>query len=157
VDSTVSETAAIAESTTSAPLEASADTEPEPENESTEPPATSATTALTSPTTTTIPELPVEAREGVRVRVVNGGAAAGGAQFVTEVLEGEGFAPAGPADAVTQVPQTTVFFAPGQEISASTIGRMIAAGGDFIIAGTDDANWNEFGSELDVLVVLGPA
>ena len=158
-----------------APVDSSADTtEPTPsataEPDSTELPAETepvetepvetdpVTTTATPETTTTIPPLPVEARNGVRVKVVNSGGVAGAATFVTGVLEGAGFAPTNPNDGVANVAQTTVLFAPGQNAAAAAVNESINAAPEFVTeANPEDPNWAEFGTDLDVLVVVGPA
>jgi hypothetical protein len=128
---------------------------------STDAPGTTAT-PTTSPTVTTDappstePTLPPDEREAVRVRVVNGGGPEGGARFVTGVLEGAGFVPDGPGDAVIATDETTVLYAPGQELAASVVGDVVEAAADRVLVAPEDDNWVEFGSDLDVLVVIGP-
>ncbi len=46
--------------------------------------------------------------------------------------------------------------APGQELAASVVGDVVEASADRILLAPDDDNWVEFGSGLDVLVVIGP-
>ncbi|MGA9279582.1 LytR C-terminal domain-containing protein, partial [Ilumatobacter sp.] len=103
------------------------------------------------------PTVPVEQRTAVRVRVLNAGGPAGSASFTTGILGGEGFDPEGPGDGVVGVDQHTVVFAPGQEIAAATVNQFVNAAPEFVIeANPDDPNWAEFGSNLDVLVLVGP-
>ena len=76
---------------------------------------------------------------------------------MTEQLRSVGFAPAGPADAPQLVETTRVVFAPGRDVDAATVNEVIGAPPENVVpAGIDDPNWAEFGSDLAVLVVLGP-
>lgn len=163
LDSTTDTSSPSAETTTSEPAadtdstEAPVETEPA-EAPATEPPATEAAAATTTTTTTTtIPSIPLEERAGVRVRVVNAGGPAGAATFVTGVLEGAGFDPVSPGDGVTNVDRDIVLFAPGQDLAALTVNESVGAAPEFVVeANPEDSNWAEFGSELDVLVLVGP-
>ena len=125
--------------------------------EATEPAATSTTPTTAAPSTTEAPPtLAPEDREAVRVRVVNAGGVVGAATFATGILEGEGFVPENPGDGVENAEANTIFYAPGQELAAAAVNESINAQDDRVIEADDDRNWEEFGSELDVLVVLGP-
>lgn len=147
-------TTAAAETTTTVALES----EPSEPPVETDPPQTDPEATVAPTTTTTIPPTPVEQREGVRVRVVNAGGVVGAATFATGVLEGAGFAPVNPGDGVVDVAQNTVLFAPGQNAAAAAVNESINAAPEFVREATpDDPNWVEFGSEVDVLVVIGPA
>ena len=74
------------------------------------------------------------------------------------MLRSLGFAPAGPADARVLVDATRVLFAPGRELEAATVNEVIRARPEnVVLASIGDRNWAEFGGNLAVLVVLGPA
>jgi hypothetical protein len=121
--------------------------------------STAATTPATTdapPTTTTL--IPPEQRAGIAVRVLNGGAEADAATYVSDVLRNVGFAPAGAADAESNVEATRVIFAPGRDLDAATVNDVVRARPENVVpAGADDRNWEVFGDGLAVLVVLGPA
>jgi hypothetical protein len=125
---------------------------------------TTRSTPTTRPVTTTTaassasPTLPEDDRGAIAVRVLNAGVEAGAASFVTGVLRQSGFEPLDPRDAPTEVDATTVLFAPGREAEAATVNSVIDADPDNVMPTPDgDASWEEFGGELDVLVLLGPS
>ena len=117
--------------------------------------------APTEPTETPTPPItliPPEQRGGIAVRVLNGGAPAGAATSMSEVLRGAGFAPTGPADTEVSVAATRVLFAPGRELDAATVNEVVKARPEnVVLASSGDPNWAEFGDGVAVLVVLGPA
>jgi hypothetical protein len=124
---------------------------------------TTRSTPTTRPATTTAPSnasptVPEDERAAIAVRVLNAGVEAGAASFVTGVLRQSGFEPLDPRDAPTEVDATTVLFAPGREAEAATVNSVIDADPDNVMPTPDgDASWEEFGDELDVLVLLGPS
>ena len=124
----------------------------------TERPSTTTTTegpaATTSTTEATVPEAQ---RPVVGVQVVNAGVEAGAAAFVTGVLKQSGFEPLEPRDAAAGVDAVTIYYAPGRRAEALTVNSIIEADPDRVTTPpVGDANWSAFGSELDVLVLLGP-
>jgi hypothetical protein len=142
---------ALASQSSDAPIETSA-----PNTASTSDPSTTTTSAPA--TSTTVALIPIEDRASVRVRVLNGGGPEGAATFTSGVLEGEGFSPEGPSDSAAGVAQNTIIFRPGQGSAAATVNESINAAAEFVVeASPDNPNWNEFGADIDVLVVIGPA
>ncbi len=124
--------------------------------------AASTSRGATAPATTDAPPttmlIPPEQRAGIAVRVVNGGASAQAGTYVSDVLRSVGFAPAGAADAESNVEATRVIFAPGRDLDAATVNDVVKARPENVVpASADDSNWAEFGEGLAVLVVLGPA
>ena len=116
------------------------------------------TVAPTSPTnpspSTTVATLPESRRPAVALRVVNAGADAGAARFVSGVLEEAGFEPLAPQDAADNVAGTVILHAPGREAEAATVNTVILT--DRVIAApAGDANWAALGGGVDVLVLLG--
>jgi len=130
----------------------------------TEPPATTdaATTVPRSSTTipepsTTVDTVPEEGRPAIRVQVLNAGVEEGAAAFVSGVLKQTGFEPLEPRDAAQAVDATVVMYAPGREAEAATVNAVIESDPAHVIVGTaGDPNWAAAGSEIDVLVLLGP-
>jgi hypothetical protein len=128
---------------------------------STAPPATPeaptpTVATTTAPTGDTVPSPEVEV-SAVRVRVLNAGGIPGVARFVTGVLDGEGFEPDNFGDGVASVEQTTVLYAPGSASAAAAVNEFLSVDEGFVTENLDDPNWVEFGNDLDVLVLLGPA
>jgi hypothetical protein len=123
-------------------------------------PDTSSSSSTTSPPTsgpvTATALLPDEDRDSVVVRVLNGGGDAGADEFVTGVLEIEGFAPDAPGQAVEPVDRTSVLYRPGREAEAMTVNLVIEADRDRVRCDTADPNWIAYGGLVDVLVIVGP-
>lgn len=133
----------------------------EPPNTRTEPTtgSSSTTTSSTAPasTTTTTTLVPVEFRPFIEVQVLNGGAGPGQAGAATATLEDASFAPRFGRNAPVFVGATTVLHAPGKQIEARTVNEFIGAAPENVFeVAVDDPNWAEFGSDLDVMVILGP-
>jgi hypothetical protein len=158
--SAIPTTDAVATTEVIATTEPAPDTQPttEPATEPTDPPSTTDAPARTSPTnpspSTTVATLPESRRPAVALRVVNAGADAGAARFVSGVLEEAGFEPLAPQDAADNVGGTVILHAPGREAEAATVNTVILT--DRVIAApAGDANWAAFGGGVDVLVLLG--
>jgi hypothetical protein len=102
--------------------------------------------------------LPEAERGAIAIQVLNGGAPAGSAAAVSDLLRSASFAPGTPADAVEQVAVTTVLHAPNQRRAALAAADVVGARSADVRAGSgDDPNWAEYSGDLDVLVILGPA
>ena len=168
--SAIPTTDAVATTEVIATTEPAADTQPTTgrTTEPTDPPSTTdapatttratTTVAPTSPTnpapSTTVATLPESRRPTVAVRVVNAGADAGAARFVSGVLQEAGFEPLAPQDAADNVGGTIILHAPGRESEAAAVNAVIQT--DRVIAApAGDPNWDAFGGEADVLVLLG--
>ena len=124
------------------------------ETTTTEPAQSSTTSAATSTTEATVP---LDQRPAVRVRVLNAGVETGAAAYVSGVLKQTGFEPLEPRDAPAAVDAVTVLYAPGKRAQGLTVNAVIEADPANVIEATDgDANWAALGSDVDVLVLLGP-
>lgn len=149
-----STTAAVTTSIT--PPTSEGNDDPPTSSASTETPASTAA-PTTSTTSTTIAPLPENLKPLVAVRVLNGGAGAGQATATTELLADAGFSPLSQADTEFEVAATTVLYAPDRQSDARAVNEVIgAAPGNVRLAPQDDPNWDAFGGDLHVLVVLGP-
>ena len=101
--------------------------------------------------------LPEDARGEVRVLVLNAGAPDGAAGLITGALAEQGFDPADPDNAAAPSDSTRVLYASNQRGAALAVGTIVGADADDVAeANSDDPNWTAFGSDLDVLVVVGP-
>ena len=133
----------------------------------TEPPDTSEATTTTTPrtsttrptTTTSAPNTSAPADgdvASIAVQVLNAGQNEGEGQEVTIALRGAGFDLLAPRDAVEAVGWTTIRYAPGQLAAGRAVNEVVGTDPALVLAATsDDPNWQEFGAELDVLVLLG--
>ena len=103
------------------------------------------------------PDLSPERRAEIRVQVLNAGAADGAAALATGALVEQGFQPLDPGDAVAESAGTRVLNAPGRRPAALVVGGIVGANaGQVRRADPADPNWEAFGNDLDVLVIIGP-
>jgi len=123
----------------------------------TSPPTTVATTEP-APTTSSTTLVPEELRGFVALQVVNGGALPGRASALTAQLTTAGFAPRRPQDAVENVGVTTIYYAPGEELIALSVNSEIGLPPERLMeVPPDEPNWAAYGTDLDVMVILGPS
>jgi hypothetical protein len=123
---------------------------------------TSAATTQNPPTTTSAPTttttLPQELNGFIALQVVNGGALPGQATEVSAQLSAVGFAPRPPVDAVEFVGPTTIYYAPGERPAATAVNSAIGVPPERLLeAPPDERNWVQYGTDLNVMVILGPA
>ena len=154
------ESAATTPASSDAPVTTSASTDPPDETDATVTSTTArATTTTARPTTTTVPATTTTGAADVRtiaVQVLDAGRAGGAAEDVTGALRATGFEPVEPQDAVSDVGWSLILYAAGHYTDAVAVNQVV--GGDpalIVPAVAGDANWQEFGDELDVLVLLG--
>lgn len=103
------------------------------------------------------PNLSPERRAQIRVQVLNAGAADGAAGLTTGALAEQGFQLLDPVDAVAEAPGTQVLHAPDRRRAALVVAGIVGAErGQVSRADPADPNWDAFGADLDVLVILGP-
>ena len=101
--------------------------------------------------------LPEERRGEVRVLVLNAGAPDGAAGLVTGSLAEQGFQPANPENAAAPSEGIRVLHAAEQRDAGLAVGMIVGAEADQVQqANPDDPSWAAFGTDLDVLVILGP-
>lgn len=146
-----------AETSTDPPSTDSSSTDPP-----TSPPTTDSSSTTTSPPTTTATPvtIPQGERAAVTVRVLNGGAVRGAAQYISDVLRFGKFTPLGPADAPAPLDVTggIVVYSPGREAEGRTVLQVLGYPPERLIPATpEDRNWEQFGDGLDALVILGRA
>jgi len=121
-------------------------------------PPTSIPATEPAPTTTSTTLVPDELRGFVEIQVVNGGALPNQATALTAQLTTAGFAPRRPQDAVENVEATTIYFAPGAELIALSVNSEIGLPLERLLeVPPDEPNWEAFGTDLDVMVILGPS
>jgi LytR cell envelope-related transcriptional attenuator len=120
--------------------------------------STTSATAEPAPTTSTTTLVPEGLRGFVALQVVNGGAAPGRASALTAQLTTAGFAPRRPQDAVENVDVTTIYYAPGEELIALSVNSEIGLPPERLVeVPPDEPNWAAYGTDLDVMVILGPS
>lgn len=99
-------------------------------------------------------DISTERRPTIAVQVLNAGADDGAAGLATGALAEQSFDPREPADAVEESSGTQVLHAENRRRAAFTVGRIVGAD-QIRRAPANDPNWAAFGSDLDVLVILG--
>ena len=69
----------------------------------------------------------------------------------------QGFAPRPPRDTAVPIDATTILYAPGRAVEAATVNQVFGLDPERVIeAPPDDPNWLQFGTDLHVMVILGP-
>lgn len=98
-----------------------------------------------------------ERRAEIDVLVLNAGANDGAAALATGALAEQSFQPRDPEDAVAESPGIRVLHAANRRPAALTVARIVGADTNQVVrAKADDPNWSALGTDLDVLVIVGP-
>ena len=141
------------EATTTSEPTATTDTPTTVAATSTSPPPPSST--ATTPTSTVLVQ--PNFRPFIEIQVLNAGARSGEAATVSEQLEGADFAPRPARDAAVPTDATTILYAPGRAVEAATVNQVFGLEPDRVIeVPPDDPNWLQYGTDLHVMVLLGP-